>query len=163
LQKPARYVAVNCEALLEQVKTDLAEPLQSSAATIEVGELPWVRGDADRLYQLFLNLVSNAIKFRRAEEPLVLSVLAESRGADAIICVKDNGIGVDPNYLNVIFDAFRRLHTQSAYEGSGLGLAICKQIVEEHGGRIWVRSEPGRGSQFFVALPLVAGATDAGS
>lgn len=156
LQRPAAYTSVACDTLFEQVRSDLAARFAESGAVLSIGELPTIRGDADRLYQLFLNLVSNAIKFHRAEVPPRVRVSAERRGTQFAFCVEDNGIGIEPEYRERIFDAFQRLHSEALYEGSGLGLAICKQIVEEHGGRIWVESEVGTGSRFRFTLPLTA-------
>jgi signal transduction histidine kinase len=156
LQKPPSCTLVPCQALLEQVKADLADQLAGANAVISLGELPTVQGDPERLYQLFLNLISNAIKFHRTDVPPIVAVRAEPQGNQSMFCVQDNGIGIGLEHREAVFTAFRRLHSESAYEGSGLGLAICKQIVEEHGGRIWVDSEPTRGSRFCLTLPLAS-------
>jgi two-component system sensor histidine kinase/response regulator len=153
LQRMAARVEVDCNALLEQVETDLAERLATAKATLTVGALPTLKGDPSRLYQLFLNLVGNATKFQRPGEPPTVGVSALAQGKEWLFCVEDNGIGIDKQNQAAIFDAFRRLHAESVYEGSGLGLTICRRIVEEHNGRIWVESEPGRGSRFYFALP----------
>lgn len=153
LQREIAWVKVDCNQTLEQVKTDLAERIAAAGATVTVGPLPTIRGDTARVYQLFLNLVGNAIKFRRPDQPPRVDVTAQSaRGADTVFCVADNGIGVEPQHQTVVFEAFRRLHNRSQFEGSGLGLTICQQIVEQHGGRIWLESEPGQGSKFFFTL-----------
>ncbi len=156
LQRPPSRRSVPCGALLEQVSGDLAQQLAKLGAVLRVGDLPSVKGDPDRLYQLFLNLVSNAVKFRRPERPNVVRVNAELGEGEAIFCVQDDGIGIADEHQCRIFEGFCRLQPERQYEGSGLGLAICKQIVEEHGGRIWVESEPGIGSRFFFTLPLAA-------
>src|SRR5204862_355820 len=152
LQKPAALESVSCKAIFEQVKADLADQLAASKAMLSAEALPDVIGDSDRLYQLLLNLVANANKFRRTGEVPQIRIFAEERKREWTFCVEDNGIGVEPEYSTVIFDAFRQLHSQSAYEGSGLGLMICRQIVEQHGGRIWVESEPKSGSRFYFTL-----------
>ena len=153
LQRPIALGDVDCAALLGQVKSDLGERIERTRAELVCDALPHVRGDGDRLYQLFLNLIGNALKFRRDGEQPTVSVSATRYGAEWMFCVADNGIGIDAKHRQTVFDAFTRLHSTSSYEGSGLGLAICKQIVEQHHGRIWVESNPGGGSHFYVALP----------
>lgn len=153
LQRPVSLSAVDCAALVRQVQGDLAEPLSHAMGTLHIGELPAVRGDHDRLYQLFLNLVGNAIKFRRKDHPPTIEVTAEDKGAEIAFCVKDDGIGVASSKRAYVFEAFHRLNSPSVYEGSGLGLAICQQVVQQHGGKIWLESEEGRGSRFCFTLP----------
>lgn len=157
LQKPAAASPVNCDVLVEQIRTDLARDLSASNAVLKVGPLPTVVGDAERLYQLFLNLVANANKFRRPGEPPCIAVSAEERGQDWLFSVEDNGIGVDSKYADLVFESFQRLNSQDAYEGSGLGLMICRQIVEQHGGRIWLESQPGKGCRFHFTLSKARG------
>jgi signal transduction histidine kinase len=152
LQAPSEIADIDCKVLLEQVQSDLASALAAANASMHVEQLPVVRGSADRLYQLFQNLIGNAIKFRRPDEPLKLTVSAERRGSEWSFCVQDNGIGIDREHQTAAFDAFWRLHAPGKHEGSGLGLAICRQIVEQHGGRIWVESEPGNGCRFRFTL-----------
>lgn len=156
LRKPADITEVNCEEIAEQVRTDLAERLKSSEAVFSYHKLPKVLGDAGRLYQLFMNLVSNALKFSRPDEKPRITISSVFEKGDWIFCVEDNGIGIPQDNYKTVFDAFFRLHAVSEYEGSGLGLAICKEIVEQHGGRIWVESASGRGSKFYFSLPAVS-------
>jgi signal transduction histidine kinase len=126
--------------------------VSESGAELTIGELPTVRGDISQLSQVFQNLIQNAIKFRRGEPPKV-SVSARLAGSEWVFEVSDNGIGIDPRYFDRIFEIFQRLHTRGEYPGSGIGLSISKRIIERHGGRIWVESEPGKGSRFLFTLP----------
>jgi two-component system sensor histidine kinase/response regulator len=152
LQRPIAVSEVDCEAVLEQVRADLGPRIASCRGTVTVGALPRITGDPSRIYQLFLNLVSNALKFHRPGEPPRVAVSADRRGRQQVFCVADEGLGIEPEHQSAVFAAFRRLHAASAYEGSGLGLTICKQIVEQHGGQIWVESEPGKGTRISFTL-----------
>lgn len=148
LGKPGTMEEIDCEAVLVQVETDLADRIARCGGRIERGQLPRVRADGGRLYQLFANLLGNALKFSRPDVPPVIRVSAEP-GARWTFCVADNGIGIEPTYKTEVFDGFRRLHGQREYEGSGLGLTICREIVRQHGGEIWIESEPGQGTRFY--------------
>lgn len=129
----------------------LKKLIAEAGATVDVGPLPSVLGDETQLWQLFQNLVGNAIKFRTAAPPRVV-IRAEPAGASWLFSVADNGIGIDMRYADRVFQMFQRLHERGKYEGSGIGLAIVKRIVERHGGRIWVESAPGAGATFFFTL-----------
>ena len=129
--------------------------IKEAGAVVTKDDLPMVMGDETQLSQLFQNLIDNAIKFRRAEETPRVHISAQRKGNDWEFSVQDNGIGIDPQYFDRIFIIFQRLHSREAYEGTGIGLAVCMRIVERHGGRIWVESEPGRGSLFHFTLPAV--------
>jgi two-component system sensor histidine kinase/response regulator len=157
LQKAVTLTEIDCGTLMDQVRADLDESLETHGVTLEVGALPVITSDAARLYQLFVNLVGNAIKFRRTDDPPRIGVTAMAHGKHWIFCVSDNGIGIDPAHGRAVFDAFRRLHAESKFEGSGLGLTICQHIVEQLGGRIWMESELGRGSRFYFDLPIHLG------
>jgi two-component system, chemotaxis family, sensor kinase Cph1 len=112
-----------------------------------------VPADGNQLVQLFQNLIGNAIKYRNPDQPPRIKITTREQEAEWEFLVGDNGVGFDPQHAQRIFQIFQRLHTSREYPGTGIGLAICKKIVEHHGGRIWVETEPGRGSSFFFTLP----------
>ncbi len=126
--------------------------VREAGATIEVGEMPTVLADAAQLAQVFTNLVSNALKYRREGVPPEVRISAERRDGMVEFAVRDNGIGIEEEYFDRIFVIFQRLHNRKEYEGTGIGLAIVKKIVERHGGRIRVESTPGEGSTFSFTL-----------
>jgi PAS domain S-box-containing protein len=143
----------------EAVKTALANlegAIADSGAEIDVGPMPRVVGVPMQLAQLMQNLIGNAIKFRRAEVPPVISVSAIEEDGAWHIAVADNGIGIEPQYLERVFLIFQRLHERNKYPGTGIGLAIAKKVIECHGGRIWIESTPNRGSRFHFTLPSAA-------
>lgn len=138
--------------VLGQVITNLRLAIDQSNARITHESLPVVEADATQLVQLFQNLIANAIKFCSALSPQIL-ISAEKQDPYWIFSVRDNGIGLDPEFADRIFTIFQRLHSRQDYPGTGIGLAICKRIVERHGGSIWVKSAPGEGSTFYFTLP----------
>jgi PAS domain S-box-containing protein len=144
---------------IQTVLGDLRDLTQRQQATVRVdGPLPPVVGDSERVVQLLSNLVSNALKYNQYSRPEVVIGATECGNGEeesdfATLYVRDNGIGIEPQYHEQIFRMFRRLHRREEVEGTGAGLAICKKIVEAHGGRIWVESEPGRGATFYFTLP----------
>lgn len=125
---------------------------ERSAAIVVLGSLPTVAGDPAQLSQLFLNLIGNAIKYNRDENPRV-EIGARRDGERWVLRVADNGIGIDPQYHEQIFRIFTRLHTRDEYEGTGIGLALCRRILERHRGRIWLESSEGSGTSVFFTLP----------
>lgn len=138
---------------LRGVLSDLDFAIGDSGAVVSHDPLPVVTGDDGQLRQLLQNLVGNALKFRRPGEPPQVRISAARNGSEWRFDVRDNGIGIDPQYFERVFIIFQRLHGRDDYPGTGIGLAVCKRIVERHGGRIWVDSEPGRGSTFHFTLP----------
>ncbi|MFO7604789.1 MAG: ATP-binding protein [Desulfurivibrionaceae bacterium] len=144
--------AVDSGKTLAQVVVNLQSAIEEAGAKVEAGTLPVIAGDDSQLVQLFQNLVGNAVKFRRDEPPLV-RVSAERQEGGWRFAVADNGIGIKPEFRERILQVFQRLHTQQEYPGTGIGLAICKKIVERHGGRIWVESQPGQGTTVYFTLP----------
>ena len=147
------FEPTDCNAVLNEV-IEMMLPLavEESRGVITHGTLPTVMGDSGQLAQLFQNLIGNAIKFRDTEPPRV-HMDAQPLDKAWLFSVKDNGIGIDPQYSERIFLIFQRLHTIDTYPGTGIGLAICKKIVERHGGRIWVESNVGEGSTFKFTIP----------
>jgi light-regulated signal transduction histidine kinase (bacteriophytochrome) len=134
-------------ASLDRALANLRASIESSGAQVTRDRMPDVLADGAQLSQVFQNLIGNAIKFR-GEAPPAIHVGAETREAVWVFTVKDNGIGLDTQYADRIFMMFQRLHNKADYPGTGIGLAIVKKIVERHGGRIWVESEPGKGATF---------------
>jgi len=137
--------------LLDNVLINLKSSINEEHARIIHDNLPTVNCDSSQLYQVFQNLISNSIKFHHTTPGIHIS--AEESEGEWIISVSDEGIGIDPDHHQKIFEVFRRLHTRQEYAGSGIGLSICKRIIERHQGRIWVESEPGKGANFYFTIP----------
>lgn len=146
------FEPVDCETLVDRVTDDLRVQIEESGAEVVVDPLPTVTADPEQLEQLFGNLVSNAIKYNKADPPRV-EISAEGTPDEWVFTVADNGIGIDPEYSDRVFEVFNRLHHDDEYSGTGIGLSLCQEIVENHGGDIRVDSEPGEGSTFSVSLP----------
>ena len=147
------FLPTDMDSVLRTVMRDLANTIEEMGATVSYGSQPTVVADQTQMVQLLENLISNAIKFRRRERPII-NVSAIRKGHYWQFAVKDNGIGLDPKYKSRIFEMFQRLHTRDEYKGTGIGLAICKRIVERHGGQIWVESELGEGATFYFTIPI---------
>ncbi|MBM4252898.1 MAG: PAS domain S-box protein [Deltaproteobacteria bacterium] len=145
--------------LAKQTILYLSPVIEEAKAHIELDALPIVMGDQSQLSQVLQNLLSNALKFRSPERPIVIKISAARRGDEWVIQVADNGIGIAPEYRERIFVAFQRLHTRDLYPGNGIGLAICKKVIERHHGRIWVEPVSTQGTVFCFTLP-VAGSQD---
>ena len=150
------FEPTDCTGILNQTLTDLKVAIDENEAIITHDALPVVMGDELQLVQLFQNLIENGIKFRSKEAPRI-HISAQENGNEWIFTVQDNGIGIDPQYNERIFIIFQRLHGRENYPGTGIGLAICKKIVERHGGRVWVDSQPGNGSTFYFTIPKTGG------
>ena len=146
------FEPTNCETILQQSLDNLKMTMEESGAVVTHDSLPTVMADDLQLGQLFQNLIGNAIKFH-GEEPPRVHVSAKPDGKQWVFSVRDNGIGIAPEFAERIFIIFQRLHDKEKYPGTGIGLAVCKKIVECHGGRIWVGSELGKGATFYFTLP----------
>ncbi len=150
------FAPVNLDEVLSVVQADLAELIRTRGAEVRAsGPLPVVWGDRDRIGQLMANLITNGLKYNTKPDPWVEVVARPddpSQPAWATIAVRDNGIGIDPQFHAKVFQLFRRLHTREEYDGTGAGLAISSKIVQAHGGRIWVESQPDQGATFVFTL-----------
>ena len=145
------FQQTDCNQVFEQAIANLQGVIRDTEAVVCSSELPVVHGEISQLVQLFQNLVGNAIKYRQ-DAPPVVSVSACKHQDRWLFSVSDNGIGIAQQHQERIFKIFQRLHTQKEYSGTGIGLAICQKIVQRHGGRIWVESEPSQGSTFHFTL-----------
>jgi PAS domain S-box len=147
---------VSAEEVLKIALTNLKSAIDENGAEITFGSLPIVRMHQFQLGQVFQNIIGNAIHYRSADTPRI-HVGAEPEANAWKFSIQDNGIGIEPEYKEQIFGIFKRLHTSSEYPGTGMGLAICQRVIERSGGKIWVESQPGRGSTFFFLLPRAEG------
>lgn len=145
---------ISMDEILDRVLQSLRPAIEETRAEITRDPLPAVFGDATQLMQLLQNLVANAIKFHGDKPPRV-HIGVRRDGDDWVFSVRDQGIGIDPQFQERIFVIFQRLHSRNEYPGTGIGLAICRKIVERHGGRIWLESAPGQGSTFHFTLPIM--------
>lgn len=147
-----KFEPTDCEIILGQALENLQIAIEEKRAIVTHDPLPTILADNVQLGQLFQNLIGNAIKFQGPELPHV-HVSASRNENGWVFSVRDNGIGIAPEYAERIFVIFQRLHTREKYPGTGIGLAVCKKIVERHGGRIWVESQPGKGATFYFTVP----------
>jgi PAS domain S-box-containing protein len=154
--KGAAFAPVAAEAALRRALYNLRTAIEEASAVVTHDPMPTVPADEVQLGQLLQNLIANALKFRSPSVPRIHIGVAEGP-VEYTFEVRDNGIGIEPQYYERIFMVFQRLHNKGEYPGTGIGLAICKKVVERHGGRIWVRSRPGEGSSFFFTLPKQQG------
>ena len=144
---------VDTGRVVDSVISDLGGAIEDSGASLTHDELPTLQADPIQLQQLFQNLIANGIKFHRPDVAPVVHVSARRVNGSWSFEVSDNGIGIQPQYLDRIFLLFQRLHSRAEYPGTGIGLSICKKIAERHGGTIRVQSEPGRGTTFEITMP----------
>lgn len=155
--KGEEFEPVDMNLILNQTINILDTSINENKVNIITDELPIVMGDAGQLQRVFQNLISNAIKFRKPEEPPLIHISSNKDlyNKEYVFSIKDNGIGIEEQYSERIFTIFQRLHTRDVYEGTGIGLSVVKRIIERHGGRIWVESELGKGSTFYFTIPII--------
>lgn len=146
------FKILDSKKVVDDVQNNLFTLLHQSNALIEVRPLPVIYADPSLLHQLFMNLLTNAIKYRGESSPRIIVDCIE-QGDNYLFSVCDNGIGIDPGYSEKIFNLFQRLHKSETFEGTGVGLAICEKIIRLHRGSIWVESKPGEGSTFYFTIP----------
>ncbi len=151
--KGAPFKPTDLNGAFEEARSNIRARIEETDAKVKSNPLPMVLGDRSQIVRVLQNLISNAIKFAKPNEKPVIRVSAHQSEGRCVISVRDNGVGVPKEAREKIFEIFHRLHPRHEYPGTGIGLAICKRIVERHGGRIWVESEPGEGSAFFFNLP----------
>ena len=148
------FEPVDLEAVLEDVREDLQVRIEETDAEVTAESLPTVRGDESQLRQVLQNLLENAIKYS-GEEPPQVHVSADRAGDERVIAVADEGVGIDPDHHEQVFQVFKQLHGGEEQSGTGIGLALCKRIVERHDGEMWIESVPGEGATFYFTLPDV--------
>jgi PAS domain S-box-containing protein len=151
------FASLDSHEVLGEAIKNLQVTIQETVALVTNGDLPIVRGDHTQIVQVFQNLIGNGIKFQRSGIAPRIHITAENDSLNSrfrVFKVSDNGIGIEPRHFERLFEIFQRLHSKKEYPGTGIGLALCKRIVERHGGRIWVESEPGKGSTFLFTLPV---------
>jgi light-regulated signal transduction histidine kinase (bacteriophytochrome) len=152
LGRDKKLAYVDCNKIVQDTMADLADTINSSGAIIQVGEMPSLNAYETEIHQLFQNLISNAIKFRKKNTQPEIQIHSEKLIDKWKVSVRDNGIGIAPNHFDRIFHIFQRLHKAEEYEGYGVGLPNCKKIVELHGGEIWVESVLGEGTTFHFTI-----------
>jgi len=150
---------INLDLVIENIKTDLELIINEKGAILVISELPHIEGAPILIHQLFYNLIHNALKFSKADEPprviITSNIIKNPEGIEVLeIKIKDNGIGLDPVFAEKIFDAFERLNSKDQFEGNGLGLALCRKIAKRHNGAITAAGEKDNGAEFTVTLPL---------
>jgi len=148
-----QLVKLDTGVILEKAEENLSGAISEKKAVVTGIKLPQITADESQLLQLFQNLISNSVKFAAKGRQCSIEVSAVKKGKEWQFCFKDNGIGIDRQYFEKIFVVFQRLHAATEYPGTGIGLAICKRIVENHGGRMWVESEEGKGAAFYFTMP----------
>jgi PAS domain S-box-containing protein len=152
-RETTNLVEVDCNKVVRRLVTNMAATIEAADGNVTFDKLPTILAHESSVIQLFQNLIGNALKFR-GEQPPSIHVSARQEGGEWVFSVRDNGIGIEPQYSQRIFMIFQRLHSREKYPGTGIGLSICKKIVDNLGGRIWVESESGQGSTFTFTVPV---------
>jgi light-regulated signal transduction histidine kinase (bacteriophytochrome) len=146
-----RHMAVDMENLVQQTVADLSP--NKKEISFKIGKLPQAKCDLNLIRQVWVNLISNAIKYSSLNEKIDIQIGSSSKEDESIYYIKDNGIGFDMNYAHKLFGVFQRLHNRKEFEGTGVGLAIVQQIISRHGGRVWAEGTVGKGATFYFSLP----------
>ena len=144
---------VDMKALVSSVYGELTRESERERIDFKIGKLPLAEGDPSLLHQVWVNLISNAIKFTSKKDRAVIEVGTKKSDNENIYCVRDNGAGFDLQYVDKLFGVFQRLHSEDEFEGTGVGLAIVQRIVQRHGGRVWAEGEVDKGATFYFSLP----------
>jgi len=148
-----RQAKVIASRLVEEARHELSREIEGRDIEWNIGELPEVRGDPIMLRQVFVNLISNAVKYSRPRQPAKIEIGAKAEPGEIVFFIRDNGVGFDVKYAGRLFGVFQRLHPPREFEGTGIGLANVQRILRRHGGRIWAESELDKGATFYFSLP----------
>jgi light-regulated signal transduction histidine kinase (bacteriophytochrome) len=148
-----RFVPVKLNNVLAESMRELRHEEEGRDVRWQIDPLPEVQGDPSMLRQVFINLLSNALKYSRTRSVAEIQVRPEQTADDHIIAVHDNGVGFDNSYANKLFGVFQRLHPAQEFEGTGIGLAIVRRVIARHGGRTWAEGAVDRGATFYISLP----------
>lgn len=152
--KTQNFKEINCQMIVAEILKKLQYTIEEVGAVVTHQDLPKIKADKIQIGQLFQNLISNGIKYHRPGVLPKIAISVQKKSGEWLFGVHDNGIGIQPEYFEQIFQVFQRLHTIKEYPGTGIGLAICKKIVERHQGQIWLESEVGEGTSFYFTLPI---------
>jgi PAS domain S-box-containing protein len=152
-RKEIQTAKIDMKALAYSVFGELTTEEQRTHIDFKIGRLPHTKGDPALIHQVWMNIISNAIKFSSKKEPAVIEVGTKRSENETIYCVRDNGAGFDIQYVDKLFNVFQRLHSEDEFEGTGVGLAIVQRIIQRHGGRVWAEGEVDKGATFYFALP----------
>ena len=148
-----RKAEVNMDKLVQETLSQLQPDLAKRNIDWKIRALPVVQGDYSLLLQVFLNLVSNAVKYTRTRDPATIEIGSAIQDSEVIYFVRDNGVGFDMNSVDKLFGVFQRLHSDAEFEGTGIGLANVRRIIQSHGGRTWAEGKAGEGAAFYFSLP----------
>ncbi len=151
-RSPLRRQAVDSTAIVREALAELGWPVAGRMIELRLGAMPTTEADAALLKQVWVNLLSNALKYTRKREHAVIETGCREQGGETVFFVRDNGSGFDPRYAHKLFGVFQRLHRAEDFEGTGVGLAIVQRVVNRHGGRVWAESELERGASFYFTL-----------
>jgi len=151
--KSNQFKEISAEKALDNALSNLQYSIDQCHAEVKHDPLPWIFADESQIVRVFQNLIGNALKFRKKDETPKIHISAKKDDNEWIFSVKDNGIGIEDQYFDKIFEVFKRLHAIGEYSGAGIGLSIVKRIIDRHGGHMWVKSSPGKGSTFYFTIP----------